>query len=165
MDRMEDFFIRQEETTLIDEAGKSTKNRIAVMDSGKVIHNGVFYLTDYSGGVPQIFGQGWEAASTSQRIAQINEAFDYGYYYFMFDRLNEMGSDTVLIVKDAPQVNPYNEDEAEAAAAAAGYEKIYDEGSQGSCHYAEDANGNDDIRTVHRLICFPDFFRALPGIV
>ena len=130
MDRMEDFFIRQEETTLIDEAGKSTKNRIAVMDSGKVIHNGVFYLTDYSGGVPQIFGQGWEAASTSQRIAQINEAFDYGYYYFMFDRLNEMGSDTVLIVKDAPQVNPYNEDEAEAAAAAAGYEKIYDEGSQ-----------------------------------
>ena len=129
IDRMEDYFVQLEDSTLIDEASRSTKNRIAVMDSGKVIHNGVFYLTDYSGGVPQIFGQGWEAASTSRQIAQINEAFDYGYYYFMFDRLAEMGSDTILIRKDAPQVFPYNETDAEIAASAAGYEKIYDEGS------------------------------------
>ena len=129
IDRMEDYFTQLEESTLIDEAGRSTKNRIAVMDSGKVIHNGVFYLTDYSGGVPQIFGQGWEAASTSRQIAQINESFDYGYYYFMFDRLSELGCDTVLVVKNAPQVYPYNEKEAELAAVAAGYEKTYDQGS------------------------------------
>ena len=129
IDRMEDYYVQMEETSLIDEAKKSTKNRIALMDSGKVLHNGVSYLTDYNGGVPQIFGAGWEAASTSKQIAQINEAFDYGYYYFMFDRLCELGSDTVLIKKDAPQFFPYNETEAEAAAAAAGYEKTYDEGT------------------------------------
>ena len=129
INRMEDSFTHLEETTLVDEAKSSTKNRIAIMDSGKTIHNSVYYLTDYNGGVSQVYGQGWEAASTSKQIAQINEAFDYGYYYFMFDRLVEMGSDTVLIRKDAPQICPYNEVEAEIAAAAAGYEKSRDEGT------------------------------------
>ncbi|MBO4450616.1 MAG: hypothetical protein J5777_08510, partial [Clostridiales bacterium] len=36
--------------------------------------------------------------------------------------------DTVLIKKDAPQFFPYNEDDADKAAIAAGYEKTYDEG-------------------------------------
>lgn len=129
INRVEDYYTRLEDEMIIDDAKKDTHNRIAVMDSGRVILNGVYYLTDYNGGVPQIFGQGWEAASTSKQIAQINEAFDYGYYYFMFDRLVEMGSDTVLVRKDAPMKYPYNEEEAEAAALATGYEKIRDEGT------------------------------------
>lgn len=128
MDRMEDFFQRVEEETPLKTAKQMTKNRIAVMDNGKAINNSVFFLTEYEGGVRQIFGSGWEAASTSKQIASVNEAFDYGYYYFMFDRLVEMGSDTVLVKKDAPEKYPYNENEADKAAAAAGYEKIYDEG-------------------------------------
>ena len=129
IDRMEDYYARMEESTLVDEARNATKNRIALLDSGKVLHNGVSYLTDYNGGVAQIFGAGWEAASTSKQIAQINEAFDYGYYYFLFDRLVDMGCDTILLKKDAPQIYPYNEVEAEIAAAAAGYEKSRDEGT------------------------------------
>ena len=129
IDRMEDYYMQMEESTLVDEARNSTKNRIALLDSGRVLHNGVSYLTDYNGGVPQVFGAGWEAASTSKQIAQINEAFDYGYYYFLFDRLVEMGTDTVLVKKDAPQFFPYNENEADKAAAKAGYEKTYDQGS------------------------------------
>jgi uncharacterized membrane protein len=39
-----------------------------------------------------------------------------------------MGNHTVLITKDAPVQTPYNEDEADTAAAAVGYEKIKDEG-------------------------------------
>lgn len=129
IDRMEDYYVQMEGSTLIDEARNATKNRIALMDSGKVLHNGVSYLTDYNGGIAQIFGAGWEAASTSKQIAQINEAFDYGYYYFMFDRLADMGCDTILLKKDAPQFYPYNESEAETAAEAANYEKIADEGT------------------------------------
>ena len=128
IERMEDYFTQLEDTTLIDEAKESTHNRIALMDSGRALVNGVYYLTDYNGSVPQFFGQGWEAASASRQIAQINEAYEYGYYYFMFDRLLEMGNDTVLIKKDAPVKTPYNEDEADTAAAAVGYEKIKDEG-------------------------------------
>jgi len=129
IERMEDYYAQMEESTLVDEARNATKNRIALMDSGKVLHNGVSYLTDYNGGVAQIFGAGWEAASTSKQIAQVNEAFDYGYYYFMFDRLADMGCDTILLKKDAPQFFPYNESDAEKAAAAANYEKIADEGT------------------------------------
>lgn len=129
IERMEDYFTELENTTAIDEAKKATHNRIALMDSGSALNNGVYYLTDYKGSVAQFFGQGWEAASASRQIAQINEAFDYGYYYFMFDRLLEMGNDTILVKKDAPMVNPYNEEDADKAALAAGYEKIYDEGA------------------------------------
>lgn len=127
--RTEDYLTLMEEETLIDEAKKSTRNRIALMDNGKALHNGVHYLTDYNGSVPQVFGAGWEAASTSKQISSLNEAFDYGHYYFLFDRLVEMGSDTVLIKKDAPQFFAYNQDEAEKAAEASGYEKTYDAGT------------------------------------
>lgn len=115
--------------TLIDEAKSITNNRIALMDSNSVIGNGVFYLTDYNGSVDQLFGQGWEAASTSLQIAQINESFDTGYYYFMFDRLLEYGCDTILIKKDAAAVIPYDEEKADEAAAARGYVKEFDEGT------------------------------------
>lgn len=128
INRTEDYYLMLEETTPIDEAKKATKNRIAVMDSGRIINNGVFYLTDFNGGVSQIFGAGWEAASTSKQVSSLNEAFDYGNYYFLFDRLVEMGCDTVLIKKDATQIYPYNEDEADEAAIKEGYEKTYDEG-------------------------------------
>ena len=129
------YFERLEEESLIDEAKSLTTNRIGLIDSNKGIFNGVFYLTDYNGTVNQLFGQGWEAASTGMQIAQINEAFDNGYYYFMFDRLLEYGCDTVLIKKNAAAIYPYNEKEAEIAATQRGYVKEYDEGVFVVYHY------------------------------
>ena len=126
---VEDSFVRMEETTLIDEAKAITTNRIALIDSYSPFVNGVFYLSDYNGeSTNQLFGQGWEAASTSLQIAQVNEAFDNGYYYFMFDRLMEYGCDTILIKKTSAAVLPFNEKEAEKAANERGYVKVYDEG-------------------------------------
>ncbi len=135
-----DYFTNMEETTLVDEAKGMTNNRIALIDSIYPLSNGVFYLTDYEGSVPQLFGQGWEAASTSLQIAQINESFDYGYYYFMFDRLLEIGCDTVLIKKDSSAVVPYDEKLVEEAAAVRGYVKEYDEGKFVVYHH-KDVNG------------------------
>ena len=125
------------ELTLIDEAKDLTKNRIALIDSASELKGGVFFLTDYEGSVNQLFGQGWEAASTSLQIAQINESYDNGYYYFMFDRLMEMGCDTVLIKKNAAAIYPYNEKEAEAAAEIRGYVKEYDEGMYVVFHHKD----------------------------
>ena len=129
------YFEELAENSLIDEAKAMTKNRIALIDSIAPTVNGVFYLTDYEGSVNQLFGQGWEAASTSLQIAQINEAYDNGYYYFMFDRLLEMGCDTVIIKKNSAAVVPYNEKEAEAAATLRGYSKEYDEGIYAVFHH------------------------------
>lgn len=123
--------------TLIDEAKSLTKNRIALIDTNKPLTNGVFFLTDYEGSVPQLFGQGWEAASTSVQIAQINESFDSGYYYFLFDRLLEYGCDTIILKKDSAMPNPYNEIEADEAATKRGYVKEYEEGMLVVYHHPE----------------------------
>lgn len=130
-----DYFDDLAKTTLIDEAKDMTKNRIALVDSIAPTVNGVFFLTDYEGTVNQVFGQGWEAASTSLQIAQINEAFDNGYYYFMFDRLLEMGCDTVLVKKNSSAIVPFNVKEADIAAGVVGYTKEYDEGIYAVYHY------------------------------
>ena len=134
---MTEYFENMAETTLIDEAKELTCNRIALMDSVSPIGNGVFYLTDFKGSANQMFGQGWEAASTSLQIAQINESFDCGYYYFMFDRLLECGCDTVLIKKDSAAKEPFNEKDAQIAAELRGYEKVYDEDIYVVYHHPE----------------------------
>lgn len=131
------FIEDMEANTLIDEAKSITDNRIAVIDSSKGLFNSTFYLTDHDGAVNQLFGQGWEAASTSLQIAQMNEAFDNGYYYFLFDRLMEFGCDTVLVKKDAASVVPYNEEAAETAAIARGYVKEYEEGRYVVFHHKD----------------------------
>ena len=145
-DYLSNFFESTSKNTLIDEAKNITDNRIAMIDSVFPIPNGVFYLTDYDGTVSQLFGQGWEAASTSMQIAQINESFDSGYYYFLFDRLLEYGCDTVLIKKDASAEYPYNEKEAEAAATLRGYVKEYDEGTFVVYHHK-------DVTGTYGTIC------------
>jgi len=132
------YFEKMEENTLIDEAKGITENRIALIDSYSPFVNGVFYLSDYNGeSTNQLFGQGWEAASTSLQIAQVNEAFDNGYYYFMFDRLFEYGCDTILIKKNSAAKIPFNEDEAEIAANERGYVKTFDEGIYVVYHHPE----------------------------
>ena len=143
------FYEITEENTLIDEAKSVTDNRIAQMDNLHPIANGVFYLTDYEGSVNQLFGQGWEASSTSLQIAQINEAFDNGYYYFMFDRLLEYGCDTILIKKDCAAVVPYNEKEADEAAVCRGYEKAFEEGMYVVYHHK-------DVTGTYGTVCHYD---------
>ncbi|MCR4689422.1 MAG: hypothetical protein K5745_07740, partial [Saccharofermentans sp.] len=125
---MEAYFEAKGEEAPLDEAKDLTVNRLALMDGNSPMANGVFYLTDYNGGVNQAYGQGWEAASDATTIAMLNEAFDMGYYDFMFDRLLELGCDTILLGQASPESYPFNEDEAEASAAKAGYSIALEEG-------------------------------------
>ena len=134
IDTVEGHFEMMENDTLIDEAKSITVNRLAVIDSSRPLFNSTFYLSDYEGGVNQLYGQGWEAASTSLQIAQINEAYDNGYYRFMFDRLRELGCDTVLVRKDAAAVYMFVQEEADRAAYECSYDKVEDEGNYAVYH-------------------------------
>ena len=131
------YFDTMAEYSLIDEAKELTDSRIALIDDINPLMNGVFYLTDYGEPVNQLFGQGWEAASTSMQISQINESYNNGYYYFLFDRLLEYGCDTVLIKKDATDAYPFNAVEVDLAAEARGYIKEYDEGYFAVYHHKD----------------------------
>lgn len=115
-----EYFENIAKETILDKAKRMTKNRLAYFDSSA----GVYYLTGYGEGVNQIFGQGWEASSTSRQITEANEAYDTGEYYFMFDRLVELGVDTIVVNKNTPSVSKYKPVKVERAAKASGYSMV-----------------------------------------
>lgn len=86
--------------TLIAKTRKITKQRAALIDGSTLGAMAPYLLTDYNGAkVPESFGTGWRAATTSNNIARLNDAVEEGFYLFLFDRCLELGDDTVLIKK------------------------------------------------------------------
>ena len=94
---------------LIDEAKSLTKQRLALLDLAALGADGAYLTAEYDGKTKSMFGAGWEAAATSFNITQVNYSLEQGYYLYMFDRLKELGNDTVLIKKSALKLE-YNED-------------------------------------------------------
>ena len=136
-DTMEECISSIAEIAPIEKAKNMTVSRFALMDGEFPLGNGVFYLTDYNGSVNQAYGKGWEAASDSGTIARINEAFDMGYYDFMFDRLLELGCDTIMVKQDSAVTYPYNEDQAEISAGRCGYTEVLTENGYTIYHLDE----------------------------
>ncbi len=87
--------------SLIDEAKSITKQRLALLDLAALGADGAYLTAEYDGKTKTMFGAGWEASVTSSNITQVNYALEQGYYLYMFDRLKELGNDTVLIKKSA----------------------------------------------------------------
>ena len=88
------------EELLITEARRQTVQRVALLDASTLGSYGQYQLTALDGTyVRQTFGAGWQSAATASNIVSLNEAVSYGYYDYLFDRLKEMGDDTVLIQK------------------------------------------------------------------
>ena len=87
-----------EETTLYKKARQITVQRMALLDEGAGGATAAYLTVDYNGdSVQQTFGAGWEAAQTRENIKQVNMAVKDGYYVYAFDRLLELGNDTVLV--------------------------------------------------------------------
>lgn len=83
---------------LIYEAHEQTVQRVALMDASTLGAYGQYQMTAIDGNyVDQTFGAGWQSAATAQNIVYLNESVSFGYYMYLFDRLKEMGNDTVLI--------------------------------------------------------------------
>ncbi len=118
----EDSYKEVARNSFVDKAKKLTKNRIALMDSSSA----TYYLTGMGKSVNQMLGQGWEASSTARQISAVNEAYDYGNYMFMFDRMKELGVDTICFNKSLPAVRPYNGQKLRDAAFKNGYVRFSD---------------------------------------
>ncbi|MCH4192171.1 MAG: 6-pyruvoyl-tetrahydropterin synthase-related protein [Butyrivibrio sp.] len=110
-----------QEKTLIGEAKKMTVQRLALMDDSTMYSTGAFLVSDYSNGVPAVFGAGWEASVTAAQIVQINQSMEDGDYLYMFDRLLMLGADTVLMKKNVMHEKGYDTSAADSAASANGY--------------------------------------------
>ena len=126
--------------TLISKAQSITGQRLALMDASSLGAMGAWLTADWNNGVPAAFGAGWEAANTSTNIANLNKAMAESRFYYMFDRCEELGNDTVVV--RFSQLNKYTGtlDKLDEAANAVGYKLVDYNGDYRLYHL--DVNGN-----------------------
>lgn len=99
--------------------------RIAVLDSSSFGSFPSYYLAynTSKGSRAQVYGWAWQGATTSKNIMMINTSLENGYYSFMFDRVLELGADTLIVrktlVKDEKMLN--------STALSIGYKKYYED--------------------------------------
>lgn len=126
--------------TLISKAQNITGQRLALMDASSLGAMGAWLTADWNNGVPAAFGAGWEAANTSTNIANLNKAMVESRFYYMFDRCEELGNDTVIV--RLSQLNKYTGtlDKLDEAANAVGYKLVDYNGDYRLYHL--DVNGN-----------------------
>lgn len=113
-----------QETTLIARAQEVTEQRMALMDESAMGSTGAFLVSDWGNSVPAVFGAGWEAASTSSNIVQLNKALSGGQFLYLFDRCLELGSDTVLVYESRLPKTSDAVENLDAAAKSVGYELL-----------------------------------------
>lgn len=79
----------------------NSSNRTVLLDRSSLGSFPGFYLSynDMGKSTKQVFGSGWQGASTAQNLVWLNTALEKGWYSYVFDRSLEMGGDTVTILK------------------------------------------------------------------
>ncbi len=140
-----------EENTLIDEAKKVTLQRLACMDESSLGAYSAYLISGFGEKrVKSTFGAGWQAASTTRNIVQLNEAMTSGYYPYLFDRCLELGNDTVLVRIDRLK---HKEKDVETLKAAAKL-SLYDVTAENEEYivFHRDTPENFGVVTKYRMI-------------
>ncbi len=88
------------EDYLLDEAMELTDSRIAFMDLSNIGSYSSYVITKNGNNVDSLFGWAYQGAYTINEIVELNEAFETGYYDYVFDRLVRYGCDTLVIKKN-----------------------------------------------------------------
>jgi len=106
-------------------ASNHSAQRIAVLDSS---YFGSFpsYHIAYnqgSGVKNQIYGWAWQGAATAENIVMLNTALEMGYHALMFDRVLELGADTLVVKKNFISEHQM----LDAAAAKSGYQRQHED--------------------------------------
>ncbi|MFI3177877.1 MAG: 6-pyruvoyl-tetrahydropterin synthase-related protein [Eubacteriales bacterium] len=106
---------------LLPDAIELTGNRLAIIDGSLFGSLPSYYLSKdgFENTTHYSFGWAFQGAKTVDNIVQINEAFDNGFYFYMFDRLLELGDDTVLV--DKAQIPEESRSFFDYAAESVGY--------------------------------------------
>ncbi len=87
-----------QERTLIEAGKEVTQQRLACMDERSLKADAAYLISGYGENrVKATFGAGWQVASTTGNIVQLNESMHAGFYPYLFDRCLELGNDTVLV--------------------------------------------------------------------
>lgn len=90
---------KMEEDFFLIEACENTDNQLAIMDLSNIgSYPSLLISRGYD--IRYLFGWAYQGAYTVKEIVQLNEAYEYGYFSYVFDRLENYGCDSVVLKKD-----------------------------------------------------------------
>ena len=117
---------RMADQNLLGEAAELAQNRVAILDNSMMGSFPSYYFSEKMDetALPYSFGWAYQGAATIKGIVSINEAIEYGFPAYAFDRLVELGNDVVILSKQHANIKEEDWDAVERAAEACGYEKV-----------------------------------------
>lgn len=159
---------------LLPEAQEITENRLAIMDSSLWGSLPSYYLSEDmdEGSTNYSFGWAFQGAATIDNIVSVNDALESGFFAYAFDRLLELGNDTVLLSKD--MIKKGSLEEADEQAQLRGYTLVKDTDRISMYHI--DTEGTFGTRTQYpylaiggdaQYICYiyPEFQYATDSVI
>ncbi len=135
---------------LISQGQQLNPQRLALMDVAALGASGAWMVSAWNDPVPSVFGAGWEASVTGTNIAQINRAFEGGFYKYMFDRCLELGSNCLVAVTSQTDQQEDAGSRMDAAAEKLQF-KLIDQNGHFRLYY-RDIQGTWGTKTVYRAI-------------
>ncbi len=110
------------EDALLDQGKALTTQRFSVAEPFSSVLDAIYVIAGYGeDAVPTSYGQGVQAAPQYTNIVRVNQAAENGQFLYMFDRLLELGNDTVAIPTKYLDARYQGPVELDAAAARVGY--------------------------------------------
>lgn len=136
---------------MLDEAMELTVNRLGVLDNSLwgAIPSWYFSQDMNDESVQYSFGWAYQGAETLNNIVSINEAAQWNFYEYSFDRLLELGDDTILV--DKGFVGAGNEAAIQKAAEKVGY-TLYKENENAWLYHYDEAKQAFGVKKKYRNI-------------
>lgn len=113
------------ETALIGAGKEATSQRFSMVEPFSSVLDAIYVIAGYGeDAVPTSYGQGVQAAPQYTNIVRVNQAAENGQFLYMFDRLLELGNDTVGVPIQNLDARYQGAEELDAAAAQVGYRLV-----------------------------------------
>lgn len=138
-----------QEISLTD-AKVMTVQRMALLDQSSYGSFAPWYLAGVKPETMCTYGAAWSSAQTASNIVQLNTAFSFGYYDYLFDRCLELGNDTVQLRISLLQHGAQDISKAEKASNRLGYQLVKQTSSNLLFH--KSVSGTFGTKTIYKGI-------------
>lgn len=145
---------------LLAEAVELTENRLGILDNSTWGAVPSWYLSKNmdESSVQYSFGWAYQGAETLNNIVSINEAVQGSFFEYVFDRLLELGDDTILM--DKKLVAEADVPAMKQAAEKLGY-ILYDENDSVWLYHLKEAEGSFGIVKQYRNLAIGEHAQAI----
>ncbi len=149
---------------LMDEAIAVTQNRLGVLDNSLWGAIPSYYLSKDMNEDSTLYSFGWayQGAQTMENIVSINEAAQMQHYAYSFDRMLELGDDTVLVYKRLIPEDMVSD--MMESAAIVGYHLVQENDKVWLFHIDTDVEGTFGVKKEYDSLAIGTHARAISYI-